>query len=679
MFEYKINIDKKIIAILGPHLYGDTASIIAELISNSFDADANNCWVTIKTGVSPEIIIEDDGDGMTPSEVNTHFLDIGYNRRDERPVTKKGRKVFGRKGIGKLAAFSLAREIELYSLKDGKKAGCILDYEKITQHGDEPKTIPDEEIIFEKSKLSKIGSGTRIVLKQIQKNVNTTYYYLVNRIMRNFNFDFDKFKIHLIKNNDSPKTINYVDLDFFNKMDILITIGNEFKEKKDSVLKNSIPLKYKRVYSYEDDFKKGEKQSDKILKIPRSIEVFDKKGKMKKVDFIYKGWIGTIIDKEGLRGLVYKEGASNEENESISINDNRITIFSRRRIGEYDVLPKVQSDTIYDTYIIGEIQVDIFEDDNLVDMAISNRRGYEETDERYRALLEDLKSLVKFIVQKKAEVQKIKNEDKNKEEADKLKKAFAEKPRTMGILRGKLDKSECEIVADENFQFMRAAQLSQSTRKILISHDFENKEYGFFIMKIFKLLGIDVDKYFIFTSYPPTGVPHGANIYDYLKDRFREDIYVIFLFSKHFYDSNICIAETGAAWATNRSHSNIIIDIDYNDIDKPIDNAKNGFRISKLENLDKNEVGKFIKTVLHETGFNIPGDEKIFEAIGNAVIEFQGKLNSDSFYPKRKYQGHPVCEKSGCSNTMDLKKDGPNLYYKCKTPACKKKQHAKIY
>ena len=147
-FQYKISIDKKIISILGPHLYGDIASIIAELISNSYDADADNCWVTIKTGKNPEIIIEDDGEGMTPEEVNKYFLDIGYDRRDKRPLTLKGREVFGRKGIGKLAAFSLSKKIKLYSLKDGKKAGCILDYDKITKEEKEPESISNEKILF---------------------------------------------------------------------------------------------------------------------------------------------------------------------------------------------------------------------------------------------------------------------------------------------------------------------------------------------------------------------------------------------------------------------------------------------------------------------------------------------------------------------------------------------------
>jgi len=676
MFKYKISIDKKVIAILGPHLYGDTASIIAELVSNSYDADADNCWVTIKTGDAPEIIIEDDGIGMTPEEVNKYFLDIGYDRRADRSVTDKDREVFGRKGIGKLAAFSLAKKIELYSSKDNRKAGCVLDYDKITLEGRDPEAIPDEDVSFKPDKLSKKGTGTRLVLKDIQKNINTTYYYLINRIVRNFNIDFDKFKIYIYKNNEPPKKIDYATLDFFNNMDTIFTIGDEYRPKADAVRDNKISNKYKKVFRYEDysDSKEGKK----LIQIPRRIEAFGKKGGKKTIDFTFKGWIGTIVDKGGLKGLVISDGASEEELQNISINDNRITIFSRGRIGEYDVLPKVKTDRISDAYVIGEIHADVFEDDRLVDMAISNRRGYEETDERYKSLMEDLKSLIWFIAQRKAEVQKLRNDDAKKEEADKIKKEFAGKTQTINILKKKLDESERDIVADEIFQFMRAARLAQSTKRILISHDGDNKEYGFFILRIFELLGLDVESNFIFTSYSATNVPHAQDIYDYLKDRFREDIYVIFLFSRRFYDSNVCIAETGAAWATNKAHSIIVIDIDFKDVDKPINNAKCSLNINDLEKLDMGEAVKFVKAVYDHIGGSVPEDAEIEKAIGQAVAEYCGKLNTDSFVPKRKYQGHPVCNKSRCGNAMYLKKDGTNLLYKCRTPSCKNKLRAKI-
>ena len=145
---------------------------------------------------------------------------------------------------------------------------------------------------------------------------------------------------------------------------------------------------------------------------------------------------------------------------------------------------------------------------------------------------------------------------RQRRKSNEIKISFARKTRTMEILRTRLEKEEQEEVEDEHFQFMRAAKLAQNTRRIMISHNAENKEYGRFLMRIFDNLGLDVENTIIFTSDTKTGVPHGVNVYDYLKDCFREDVYVIFLFSRHFYDSNVCIAETGAAWATNRNHSN---------------------------------------------------------------------------------------------------------------------------
>jgi len=136
-------------------------------------------------------------------------------------------------------------------------------------------------------------------------------------------------------------------------------------------------------------------------------------------------------------------------------------------------------------------------------------------------------------------VQQKRRKDENIKEAEEIKKGFLEKERTRKILEDKLDTKELEIVQDDHLQFSRATLLSESTKQILISHNKEHEQYGFFIMKMFELLGVNIENNFIFTSYPPTGVPHGQNIYDYLKSCFRKDIYLIFLFSKHFYDSYI--------------------------------------------------------------------------------------------------------------------------------------------
>lgn len=117
MSVYKINIDKKVLRLLGAQLYGDTPSIISELVQNAYDADATAVWITINTTTPNSIVVADNGIGMTPDEVNDRFLNIGQDRRTAYPLSPSGRKVLGRKGIGKLAVFSLAKVIDVFSKK----------------------------------------------------------------------------------------------------------------------------------------------------------------------------------------------------------------------------------------------------------------------------------------------------------------------------------------------------------------------------------------------------------------------------------------------------------------------------------------------------------------------------------------------------------------------------------
>lgn len=674
MSVYKINIDKKVLRLLGAQLYGDTPSIISELVQNAYDADATAVWITINTVVSNSITVADNGIGMTPDEVNDRFLNIGQDRRTAYPLSPSGRKVLGRKGIGKLAVFSLAKIINVFSIKDGQVAACQLDFDEITLHDADPKSLDEKIANFKPEYLSKQGTGTRIELRNIQKDISKSLNYIINRLLRTFDVNSDDFKIFIRKNNEDYKELSRKDLNFFEYMDTIITFGDAYKSKIDLVRQNDISQEYKYVAQYDDLC-----QNRKFQIMPYQISVLDKGGNTVTRNFSFYGWIGTVHERASFKKFLVDAPNGKGKRLEVSLSDNRITVFSRGKIGEFDILPKVQTNRIADANVIGELFVDIFEDDDLADMAISNRRGYDEADQRYVQLIRIVTGVVSFITRRKEESNKKKREAAELEGANKIKMQFTrQSPKTRKAVIEKFTQEEQKNFEEELFQFGRAINLANETKRIFISHKSECAIFGKFLVRCFELSGVDAEKSIIFTSMPELGVPYDQDIYQYLKDCFRNDLYVIFLFSRSFYNSNVCIAETGAAWATNQKYSNVVIDMGFDGIDKPINNSQLGI---SLANIDANDLRfklkGMIKNALSAIGSDpMPTDAEIETAIKNATEEYRAQLVVPLYYPQRKYLATPVCPQ--CSNQMALKEYNGELRFCCTSRVCNHTIEAEI-
>lgn len=162
---------------LGAQLYPSATATVAELISNAWDADAENVWITIPFGESwtpeSEIVAADDGHGMTRDDARRQYLIVGRKRRVEESTGDEspgGRKVHGRKGIGKLAAFGTAGVLECSTLKEDTLTAFRLDYDAIR------KLKPDEDYEVEPAEDesppaapdgSELAHGTRIRLTRL--------------------------------------------------------------------------------------------------------------------------------------------------------------------------------------------------------------------------------------------------------------------------------------------------------------------------------------------------------------------------------------------------------------------------------------------------------------------------------------------------------------------------------
>ena len=168
--EYTMTISRLTIDKLGVKLYDKVSAVIAELVSNSYDADATEVFIKAPMGEflatkangqlqdkGWHIEVWDNGLGMTPEEVNEFYLRVGAERRSDpkRGEYSKqfGRKVMGRKGVGKLAPFGICRKIEIVTSggdliesideKDNPIRGyltahLILNSEAVLQETDEP-------------------------------------------------------------------------------------------------------------------------------------------------------------------------------------------------------------------------------------------------------------------------------------------------------------------------------------------------------------------------------------------------------------------------------------------------------------------------------------------------------------------------------------------------------------
>ena len=78
----KLQFDPNTIEHLGISLYSKLPSVLSELISNSWDADAEIVSIDFITNDdNKEIIYCDDGNGMTFDELKNKYLVIGRNRR----------------------------------------------------------------------------------------------------------------------------------------------------------------------------------------------------------------------------------------------------------------------------------------------------------------------------------------------------------------------------------------------------------------------------------------------------------------------------------------------------------------------------------------------------------------------------------------------------------------------
>ena len=346
---YRMTLSLNVLRHLGLGLYSNVAAVLSEVVANAWDADAERVSISIDTNAGI-VTIQDDGHGMTIDDANRKYLFVGYERRKEEARTPGfKRPVMGRKGIGKLSLFSIARRVKVHSVKGTDKHGFIMDsrdIEELIKEGGEaqylPKPIDTKEIDFDR--------GTRIILSRMKRKLQWTEKPLRRRLARRFSVigSRHQFEVEL---DGQPITVE--DRDYQDKLQYGWTFGD--------------------IGSWS------------LTGAKKLTNLEERSGEIVGQDFEIDGWIGTASNAGQLR--------DSDTSESI----NKIVVMVRGKLAQEDILEEFGEGGLYTKYILGEIHADFLDLDDQDDIATTSRQSLIEEDPRYQALKRKLFDELKYI------------------------------------------------------------------------------------------------------------------------------------------------------------------------------------------------------------------------------------------------------------------------------------------
>jgi len=347
---YRMTIDLNVLDHLGINLYSNVAAVLTEAVANAWDADAERVDIEFDTekGV---ITITDDGIGMTVEDMNEKYLRVGYRRRESQSATTaKGRKVMGRKGLGKLSLLSIADVIEIQSYKDGECHGLRMSANGIRKAIESrysqyhPEELDQESVVVEK--------GTIIRLTELKKRrLSVTSAALRRRLARRFSvIGNPSFQVFI-----DGTEVSVRDRGDLEAVQFLWDIGDG--------VDNSA-------------YCPNMKEHDHLI---GALEAWPS-------DWSIRGWIGTVSRPKQL--------------ETEAGNLNSIVIHARGRLFLENVLDRINDGRLYTKYLTGQIEADFLDLDELDDIATSDRQRIIENDERYDALIAFLRSTLTKVESK---------------------------------------------------------------------------------------------------------------------------------------------------------------------------------------------------------------------------------------------------------------------------------------
>jgi len=348
---YKFNISLSVLNHLGRNLYRNIITVIGEAISNSWDADAHNIWITIDREHNC-MSIEDDGNGMTGEDFQEKFLKIGYSKRKNgRFRSELNRPFIGRKGIGKLALLSCAQKIHIASKTVGHDViGGTIDNSALDQAITDDLNSQDymleslsEELV---SLMNDLEKGTCIVFENVNDGIFNTIEYIKKAIALYFRFSLldEQFNIYV---NDE--------------------IINEELLKN---LADDTQFLWK-INNIEDPFLEKIKPESVTKQVKSSLKI--------------KGYVASVKKPSGVKIRGTQEKVT-------------IDLFVNGRLRERDILRHIPTARIVESYVYGQIHYDDLDKGDTKDIFTSSREGIISDEPDFKDFIKEFERIFKRII-----------------------------------------------------------------------------------------------------------------------------------------------------------------------------------------------------------------------------------------------------------------------------------------
>lgn len=360
MNSIKFSIANNAVTHLGRNLYSTTPPALAELVANSYDAYATE--VDIKLS-SDSISIIDNGKGLNLSELKGKYAIIGSEKQEEKPINSLPiRKPMGKKGIGKLAAFSLGDTYTVYSKAKNNKNGWLtftLKYHEMTKSDNYDVEVSEIGLPSEFSDYKEYSSGFIVKITGIRRQITqATKNNIQKQLSRRFYIDQSKTKFKL---KIDGKELKLDSNEYYKNIEYLVYFGNKDKSDLKSVFKTA-----------------------------KDIEKYPNNNYFQ--DLGINGWIGTAGKPKDLK---------NEDGASFA----NIIVLANGKIADEDILKNKSNARIANNYVVGEVIADGFIN-KLDDPITSSRQGLDDSIAEVDEFINELDKVRDYVINRWDEIRR---------------------------------------------------------------------------------------------------------------------------------------------------------------------------------------------------------------------------------------------------------------------------------